>query len=352
MIVSHDLSASGAPKLVQEIAVAMLADGWAITVLSPVDGPFRDSLVAAGAAVIVAPELAQQGSVLLRELALRADADAMICNTVATDAAVRALAARVPTLWYIHEVSLLEDRLAAEPDLADALRMPALLWAGSDLPAAILRGLRDDIAVVPYGLDPLGDAPPPGGDHGRPLTLGLFGSYELRKGQDLAVAAMGALSGSVREQLRLVIYGRPLDPAFADSVRATASTLPNVVCAGDLTAEAYGEAVLGCDGVLVASRDDTLPLVSLDALGAGRVLLCTPTTGTSAALASGVSGFVAADATTTGIAAMLEEAAGRRADWPAIGEAGRAVFATRFSKAAFEDALRLALATLTARIPA
>ena len=348
-LVTHDLSLSGAPKLVVEIATLLAAKGWAVTVLSPTDGPFRAPLVAAGAVVIVAAELIDRTSTLLTGLVRSARADVVICNTVNADAAVLALARHFPTLWYIHEVSLLRQRLNAEPEVARALSLPRLIWAGSELPAAILRGHRADVSVAPYGLDPIGiigGPDPTSGD--RRLRIGLFGSVEPRKGQDLAVAALTMLPDDVRGQIRLCLYGRELDPAFAEAVRAAAAALPEASFGGELGPDEYRRAMLECDAVLVSSRDDTLPLVSLDALGAGLVLMCTPTTGTAAALAPGVSGFVASESTADGIAAMLAEAVARRTDWRAIGFAGRAVFNARFSKDAFALALDGALQVLTA----
>lgn len=356
LLVSNDLSASGAPKLLFEIALMLIGWGWSVTVLSPLDGAFRALLVAAGATVIVDPALEVDRSIehgpspLLAALA--PVTDILICNTIDTFPAVQTLAVRVPTLWYIHEVSLLRHRLNTAPGVTVALGLPTLLWAGSELPAAILREARHDVAVVPYGLDPLGDTTEVSdGDAGgveadRPLRVAIFGSYEPRKGQDLAVAAMASLAPAVRAQVRLTLYGRVLFPDFHAALERGAASLPEITVAGELGPDAYRQAVLDADAVLVSSRDDTLPLVSLDALGAGRVLLCTATTGTSAALRPGESGFVAAEPTAESIAAMLTEAIARRRDWPAIGEAGRAVFAATFSKAAFAERLNTAVALL------
>jgi glycosyltransferase involved in cell wall biosynthesis len=108
----------------------------------------------------------------------------------------------------------------------------------------------------------------------------------------------------------------------------------------------YRAAMLACDAVCVPSRDDTLPLVSLDALGAGRVLMCTATTGTAAYLADGTSGFVAAAPDADAIAAMLARAVADRARWEEIAADGRAVFDRAFGQAPFlailDDAVRWA----------
>ncbi len=355
LLVSNDLSASGAPKLLHDIALMLIERGWSVTVLSPLNGAFREPLVAAGASVIIDPALEVDRSIergaspLLARLA--GAAEMLICNTIDTFPAVQVLAGKVPTLWYIHEVSLLRHRLATAPGMAQALAAPRLLWAGSELPAAILREVREDVAVVPYGLDPLDDADAEVGEADGPLRIAIFGSYEPRKGQDLAVAAMASLASPVRAQISLTMYGRVLFPDFHAELARAAAPFPEITVAGELGPDAYRQAVLELDAVLVSSRDDTLPLVSLDALGAGRVLMCTATTGTSAALRPGESGFIADAPTAEAIAAMLTEAVARRRDWPAVGEAGRGVFASVFSKAAFAERLNKATAALRRAAP-
>jgi len=106
-----------------------------------------------------------------------------------------------------------------------------------------------------------------------------------------------------------------------------------------LNADGYRAELLQCDAVVVPSRDDTLPLVSLDALGAGRILMCTATTGTAAYLASGASGFVARDASAAALAEMLTTALTATSSWPEIAAGGQEVFRRSFSRDAFARVL-------------
>lgn len=338
LLVTHDLSASGGPRLLAEIASILSDAGWRVTVLSPEDGPARGEFTRRNAAVVVDPTVLSSDSPLLTRLARRSEF--ALCNTVVTADAVRALSALVPTLWYLHEVSLLEDMIdrdaGAGAGAVGALRAAERVFAGSELSASIARRHRPDVRVLPYGVDPIPTPPGSAAEGASPaVRLAVFGSVEPRKGQDLAVGALAALDDAERDSVRLSLFGRVLDRPFADGVRAVSGFLPEVAWGGELDAEAYRAAMIATDAVLVSSRDDTLPLVSLDALGAGKVLMCTPTTGTSAWLRDGENGFVAEAATADAIAAMLARALARRADWPTIAREGRVLFADAFSKDAF-----------------
>ena len=358
MLVSHDLSQSGGPRVVVELARLLVNDGFEVVVVSPLVGPLVDSLVSAGAIVAIDPHLLEDDSRALRVLAPLASI--AICNTVVTRRCVRALHATVPTIWYLHEVSLIEDWLRVDAALGDDFAVPWKLWCGSAITAKLVRRWRDDAEVVPYGLVPLvvhlsegldvdahlaarghdddrsrhqrdlGTVPTTEGATGDLVRIAVFGSIELRKGQDLAIEAIHALDATVRSRVHLTIYGRILFPDFKRQLEASIGGAP-VSFGGELDPTAYRIAMLQTDIVLVSSRDDTLPLVSLDALGARRVLACTPTTGTADYIEEGVSGFVSKEVTARSIAEMLGRAIAARDRWKDIGEHAARIFETNFS---------------------
>lgn len=343
ILVTHDLSRSGAPRLMVEAAHMLRADGHEVVLVSPVPGPLLGDLISAGFRVLV--DLDLRKAVWFDALAGRARL--VICNTVETRELVRRAVRHVPVLWYLHEVSLLERRLA-DPDTGEALRAASIVWAGSALCADVLRPIRGDVEVVPYGIPPLPFVAPPASTR---LRVGVFGSIEARKGQDLAVAAMEMLPAGMREQIDLQLFGRILEPEFAREVLAQGERV-GVRYAGELDRNGYVAAMQQVDAVLVSSRDDTLPLVSLDALGLGKMLLLTSAVGTSAWLSDGTDALVATATDAPAIAAVLKRALDFRdgAGAEAMGAAARAAFAANFSPEAFRTRLRAAVSMLeTAR---
>ncbi len=341
LLVTHDLSQSGAPKVVVVLAGILAEAGWGATIVSPTDGPLRATLVDAGFAVVIDADGLTNRSRTLGVLA--GAADVAFCNTVVTRGAVRALHARLRVVWYLHEVSLIEELAAADPDFPADFALPHALWCGSEHSAVLVRRWRPDVRVVPYGLDALQPTSTATADPRRLVRITIFGSLELRKGQDLAIEAVRSLPPAERAAIELVFHGRVLSPDFRAGLEQAIGDAP-VRIGAELDAAGYRDAMFATDIVLVASRDDTLPLVSLDALGARRILAVTPTTGTAAYLADGVDGFVAGAPTAPAIAAMLSAVLARRADWPAIADRGAAVFAARFSKATFARVVTEAVA--------
>ena len=332
LLATHDLSRSGAPLLVVQIAQLLRDAGNTAVVMSPVDGPFAADLRADGIEVIVDPRLFA-GPVWLDALA--SHAAVLVANTVETAPLVARLGRTVPALWYLHEVSLLTNRLP-RADVRAALAVAKTVWAGSPMCADLVRPIRADVAVVPYGVSPVPDGRPVA-TTGR-LVVGVFGSIEPRKGQDFVTVAAPALPPEVSVRL----YGRVLDRPFAD--RVLANLPPNVEYRGEVDLEGYRAALTDVDAVLVSSRDDTLPLVSIDALGAGRLLLLLPSVGTSAWLSDGRDAFIGDETSAAGVLKVIERAIAHRADAATIAAAAHETFAREFSIAAFRDRLLAAVA--------
>src|SRR5271154_3920277 len=93
LIFSHDLSGSGAPKIVFDLAQVLIEQGCFVVVMSPEDGTFRDRLLAIGAHVIVDP-LALTGHSVVTDLVK--NFDVVIANTVVCWRAFKQLAPFIP----------------------------------------------------------------------------------------------------------------------------------------------------------------------------------------------------------------------------------------------------------------
>ncbi len=338
LILSNELTGSGGPKVVLDMARALIAAGDFVLVASRRDGPMRRRLTAVGAHVIVDSRLFDDEDAVTD---LGRNFDRVIANTVVTWPAVRRLAPLTDVRWFFHEVAQVHRIAEEQPLFASTLPLARELWAGSALSAEALAAHGASSRVLPYGVDDLGPAPPPGGAR---LRVGVFGTFELRKGQDLAVDAFTLLPPELRSGAELHLWGRVLEQPFHAELLARAAKEPDVMLHGELGHAEYLEQLRGCDIVLAPSRDDTLPLVTLDALASGRVLVCSRRVGTSAYLRPGESGMVAERPTPEELAAALAPVLAEAQLRARISRSAREVFEREFTHAAFERRLLEALA--------
>ncbi|AQT41631.1 Glycosyl-transferase family 4 [Bartonella apihabitans] len=129
MIVSHDLTNSGAPRVVVEMAKTLEKEGYFVVITSPEDGPLAKELQSLGFNVIIDSLLLKMGESVL---SFARNFDLIIANTVVTWPIVKQLDPVVPVLWYIHEVELVSDLADKFPDCAKILHDAANIVGVSD----------------------------------------------------------------------------------------------------------------------------------------------------------------------------------------------------------------------------
>jgi O-antigen biosynthesis protein len=344
LIFSHDLSGSGAPKIVFDLAQVLIEQGCFVVVMSPEDGTFRDRLLAIGAHVIVDP-LALTGHPTVTDLAK--NFDVAIANTVVCWRTLKQLAPFMPMYWYIHEAELIDWFADKYPDFREAFGYATAVWAGSAVSGEVLGRYGVAHTVMEYGVeDPTAVADFHGKQVDRDrIIIALFATYEPRKGQDLAILGFQDMSVDVRRRCRLRLAGRTNDRHFREAVETIAARPEScdIEFQDALEFSSYQRQLSDADIVLCPSRNDTLPLVSLNALAEGKILICSRETGTSKYIRDGVSGFVLERNHPEVIASTLERVVGRVNEWDEIGRAARKVFLENFSTAHFRKRLLAAL---------
>jgi len=327
LILSHDLTSSGAPKVAYDLALLMLSKGYFVTVASPVDGPYREKLVNHGITVII-DELILTGHE--SSMVLARSFDLVIANTIVCWSSVAELAKTTPTYLYSHETELVHHFANIYPDFLDALRSATQIWSGSQHAADALTHYGLKPHIVEYGVDDITSA-----QSDPAIRIGVFGSIEPRKGQDLAVLGMGNVAKEIRSKARLDLFGRTLAVGFHQHVEAMAADIAEVRFGGELAYDEYRKILFDTDIVLVCSRDDTLPLVSLDSLALGKALICSATTGTSRYLEHEKSALIlkynSPDEIADAITRLITNPELRRK----IGDGARSVFEEHFTHDAF-----------------
>jgi glycosyltransferase involved in cell wall biosynthesis len=218
--------------------------------------------------------------------------------------------------------------------------MASGIWSVTERTARHLRPFRNDIYILPNPAAVIGaingDRPPGCSDQ---VRIVLIGSLEPRKGQDIAVEAIKRMSEEYRRRTTLTMFGRRHDPDFVANLIQSINGPSGIELGPELSPSDCLEEIRRSDIVLLASRDDTLPLVSLDCLALGRVLVCTRETGTSDFLEDGVSGFIAENASPQAVADALTRALAQRSQWAEIGKRGREICTRNFTYEIFQKRL-------------
>jgi GT2 family glycosyltransferase len=344
LILLHDLSNSGAPRVAFDMARTLVEADHFVVVMAPEDGFFRDRLVAIGVTVIVEPLLLAQHESLLH---FARNFDRVIINTVVAWPAVLQLSRAVEVYWYIHEAQWIADEFEHRGDYVQALLEAKEVWVVSKRAQCIIRKRRADVRIVETGVaDPFEGC----NFHGTirepnsPVVVAIIGSYEPRKGQDLAIDGIKLLPAAIRSHCVFNFFGRILDRPFHSTISHRARGMPEVRLFAELSHDECLNAMRNADVILCPSRDDSFSLVAMEALALGKVLLCTRTTGASDYIRHRSSGFVILENTPRSISAAIVRCLRMRAAWPEIARNGREIFLGHFGQEAFSERIKRRLA--------
>jgi SAM-dependent methyltransferase len=177
------------------------------------------------------------------------------------------------------------------------------------------------------------------------VVIGVFGSYELRKGQDLAVNGMLELPQKLRGQAELRLFGRSLasEPNFRADLEQITDGDGSIILCGELDHYECLNEMAACDAILVPSRDDALSFVALDALCLGKALLSSETTGVSEYLEDGRSALILHENTPDEIGRVLARVIADPELRASLGRGAREVYERNFSARSFAEKLHAAL---------
>lgn len=341
LIASHELTQSGAPLLVLEMARQLMAAGHFVTVIAPEDGPMREALTDVGVTVIV-DELLFSGHETVRKLC--AGFDVVIANTIVTWPLIRSIMDHVPVKWYIHESVFLDHYIPSHGVQFSDLSKQVTVWAVTSVPAKLLGNRGWKYQVVTPGIAEV-EVAPVNDRSDQHVEMLILGGYEPRKGQDIAIAMLDHLPAAVRNRVRLRCFGRTVDSEFYNRLLGEVDAEGKQVFLNPaLDRRGAQEAIRNADIVLVPSRDESFSLVVIEAMQQGAVVVCSKAVGAAEFLIDGEHAFIADGPTAPELAKAVENALADRSRWPTVREAGISLAHLQFSDKAFGRRLLDAMA--------
>ena len=265
LLVAHELTATGAPRMLFYAALAVKNSGGIPVVLCSQDGVMRGQMEEKGIAVVVDKQV-MSSFFLLRSLARRFDV--VVVNTVVLSPVVRLLSEieGVRVIWWLHEAQALSTHLRDNKDLAnrDIQLLCVSEYARSFVPSTfqslVLRnGIPSDVSVGRLNRE-----------HNK-FTFSLVGTIEPRKGQDIFFNAIALLPDDIRINCIFVLAGKLWDnnKMFWEQALESVSGCSEIQYLGLLDHTQIIELIARTDVQVCCSRDEPFSLVCLEAAMTG-----------------------------------------------------------------------------------
>ena len=290
LLVSHDLSLSGAPIMVSHLAKWCKSQGLFVVVMSPVDGPLRETFVEADIPVIIDPLLAtgyETFTTFGRGLPIKShrsftrfarDFDCIIASTIFAAPLIRdARTEAIPHIWWIHEGLVGDHFLKKYSVLPGILGLAELIITPDNFSRGIYQAFaRRPIRVLPYGIPDFAERFISSQESrtGR-LRFLLLGTIEHRKGQKTLLEALLHLSPDVLDRSEFLIVGRPHDAKLAAEIKAAAESSSHIRFHKAVTHADALALIREADVMVCASWDETGPLTVIEAMALAKPVLST-----------------------------------------------------------------------------
>ncbi len=295
LLVSHELSLSGAPVALMHFALYLKEIGYFPVIMSPIDGKLREEICAKGIPTVIYDNL-YKGDLIPNASHLFS---MIVVNTTTGGPLIRRLDGNsIPVMWWIHEAEL--GYVYTKSIMPESIRDNIHVYcAGSYAKKVLLNHFPNyDAGIFLYYLPDYTkvqikvDFDLNISSNGK-TVFALVGQMVDRKGQDILSKAIRMLPRSVLEGCLFCFAGGIVDKKTFNYVeRLTADYPDNVQYVGELKNEWMPAFYDKTDCLVCPSKDDPMPIVVTEALCLSKLVICSEYTGSAALLQENCSGIV------------------------------------------------------------
>lgn len=293
LLISHDLSQSGAPILLWDLCRILISEGYFVTVFSPSDGIMRKAYQEIGVPIIIDELVLRQHDSFF---SLAKNFDLIVCNTVITWPVVKQLEDFVKTIWWVHEAQIIKA-LSGNKEFINTLKTAKNITTASNYSISFIKEYNKKITKILYGCEDTNSTKSPQNNkafqRNNKIIFSVVGSIEGRKGQDVLIDALGYLNANELQRIEIWIIGRTLDPEYKKMLDVKIGNNKDIIVfKGEIKHEECIELMKQTDVIVCPSRDDPFPTVLVEGFCMGKLCITSTCTGTVELITEGENGFV------------------------------------------------------------
>lgn len=354
LLVTHELSRTGAPVVVLDTAKVLINNGYFVTVISPVNGPLLRDFLEAGIPVVIMNEMKyvqylHTSSInLLPKIDLDVFVDCFDLTIMVTATLFsfvsRYLYTNKKIIWWIHEGSASYDFL--DKYMPRFITPNVKVVCGGEYAVNQIKIYQYNYypTVLNYGVyDEVGNKKHIKNKNGKVRFL-LAGTVGTRKGQLILLDAIEKLSNEYQSESEFIFVGVPFENDIAGieimkKLDDASIKRKNVKVLESISREQLYELYKEIDVLVVASLDDPMPVVATENLMLSNICLCSTKTGTSYYIEDGINGFVFQSENVLELVNKIKYIIDNKNDLDRIKKQGRKIYENFFSMEIFEKNL-------------
>ena len=336
LVITHQLSRTGAPIVLLDMMRAYQRRGYWLEVIAMMDGELRKDIEEMGVPLKVQEHFLQQSEEFF---AYAGGFDLVVANTLLTFEAVHLLKyLKVPVLWWLHEgrqyfayfATVLPDFRTLPPNIH-------VFSVGHYVQEVIeeLYGVHTEI--LHFGV---ADAPSCVRRQTAPSKVRFLtaGTYSRVKAQDVLAEAIRRLPGDYLVRAEFFFCGNEqmYDESVFLPVQQLCGEYDNVTLLHQLSRQETLAWMEKCDCLIVPSRIDPIPTVAAEMMMKGNLCLCTDVCGIAHYMQDGVNGFTVPPDDSFALADKIKYVIDCCGELDSLRQAGRKIYEDYFSMDVFE----------------
>jgi O-antigen biosynthesis protein len=275
LLVSHDLSMSGAPIVLFSFALFLKQNNYFVTVVSPLDGPLASKYRDSGIPLMIDASILDNP--LSETITFMASFDLILANTILAWRSIAiAQENQIPVMWMIHESEFGQQLAANNSGVAQALADANVVAFPSQYTARLYQAFhpKDNFRVLYCGFEKP-DFPNPPANKSHLVRILSVGTIEPRKGQDILIKSIESLPLGLQQQCEFIFVGRKVSgyQSYFDDFIHKVQNRPNIHYLNQLMQAELFEYYRTCDIFVCSSRDEALPLTLIEAMSQGKAVI-------------------------------------------------------------------------------
>lgn len=336
LIITHQLSRTGAPIVLLDMMRAYWRRGYQLEVIAMMDGELRGDIEEMGIPLIVQEHFLQQSEEFF---AYARQFDFVVANTLITFEAVHLLKyLKVPVLWWLHEGRQYFEYFAnVLPDFRTLPPNIHVFSVGHYVQEVIeeLYGVHTEI--LHFGVADLPSSKIRENNTNKVRFL-TAGTYSRVKAQDVLAEAIRRLPREYLARAEFFFCGNEqmYDESVFLPVKQLCAEYGNVTLLHQLSRRETLEWMEKCDCLIVPSRIDPIPTVAAEMMMKRNLCLCTDVCGIAHYMTDGVNGFTVPPEDADALADKIKYVIDCCEELEPIRQAGREIYEKYFSMDVFE----------------
>lgn len=337
LLVSHELSRTGAPKalLMMAKAVRDVYDCNPI-VFSLKDGPMKDDFEKEGLSVFLPsdmPFMLNDLKVFLNQF------DCIFVNSVSWEILNLAKEIDTPVLWWSHEIFTKKWVFEKINDCIDGIDM---FLGGSPLTLDVMENKYklDNSDLLLYGLDELQLPKTEKADCS--IVFSIIGTVEERKGTDVFIDAIKNIPLSIRKNAKFKIIGDVGDGSekYYQNMLKRAKGINEIEFLPSMSFDDLLKEYANSDVIVSTSRNDPMPIVLTYAFMFSKLCLSSNATGTSLLMDDMQTGVLFESGNSKGLSLKIIDIIENNKKYESIAQNGYKVYKNNFSQEQFKGKVK------------